>query len=270
MPDSPTPNATPSEPAARPLGGQTVLVARPEVASEKAADPLVGQLRQWGAEVLTQPAIRITDPPDWRPVDQAIAQLAEFDWAVFSSANGVRFFLGRLFHLGGDVRRFEGMKIAAIGPGTAEALQEHGLRADRVPTEFHAEALADALSPLAAGRRFLLVRASRGREVLRERLQAAGAHVEQVVAYQSTDVARADPDVAARLAAGQIDWVTVTSSSIAVALARFFGDDLRRCRLASISPVTSSALRELGLAPAAEAREYTLLGLARAILEAGG
>jgi uroporphyrinogen III methyltransferase/synthase len=92
--------------------------------------------------------------------------------------------------------------------------------------------------------------------------------VDQVVAYQSTDVETADPDVAATLAAGQIDWITVTSSAIARSLVRLFGADLGRARLASISPVTSGVLRELGFAPAAEATRYTTEGLVDAIVSA--
>ncbi|MBN2578990.1 MAG: uroporphyrinogen-III C-methyltransferase [Pirellulales bacterium] len=262
--------------AARPLSGQTVLVTRPEVeggslispsVTPHLSDPLVEQLRELGGEVLVQPAIRLADPPDWTPVDRALSRLAEFDAVVFSSAHGVHGFLRRLWDGGGDARHFAGVKLATIGPGTAETLREYGLRADEVPSEFRAEALADLLTPDAAGKRFLLIRASRGREVLRERLEAAGATVEQIVAYSSTDVEQADPHVARELAAGKIDWVTVTSSSIATALVRLFGQQLRRSRLASISPVTSGVLGQLGFAPTVEAREHTMPGLAAAILE---
>ena len=92
--------------------------------------------------------------------------------------------------------------------------------------------------------------------------------VEQVVAYSSTDVKQADPEVSAALAAGSIDWVTVTSSAIAQSLARLFGDKLRHARLASISPITSGALRQLGYEPAAEASEYTIRGIVEAIASA--
>jgi uroporphyrinogen III methyltransferase / synthase len=254
------------------LRGLTVLVTRPEIQKGTSLinKSVMSPFSSLGAEVLFQPVIRLGDPPDWAPVDGAIARLAEFDWAVFSSANGVRFFLGRLEWLGSGAPGFCGVKLAAIGPGTAEALAERGLHADQVPAEFRAEALADALMPFAAGKRFLLIRASRGREVLRDRLESAGAIVEQVVAYSSIDVEQADPAITERLAAGRIDWVTVTSSSIAAALIRLFGPLLRRTRLASISPVTSAVLTELGYPPAVEAREYTLPGLASAIAEAAG
>jgi uroporphyrinogen III methyltransferase/synthase len=145
-------------------------------------------------------------------------------------------------------------------------LGNYHLQANLTPSEFRAEALADALAAEAAGRRFLLIRASRGREVLAEQLIAAGASVEQAVAYASSDVEQPDEAISARLAAGNIDWITVSSSSIARSLARLFGENLRRAKLASISPVTSATLGELGFEPAAEAKEFTAGGLAEAIL----
>lgn len=250
--------------AARPLFGISVLVSRPA----EPTDPLAGRLAELGAEVLLQPAIRISDPPDWRPVDAALARLDGFDWLVFSSVHGVRYLLGRLWAQGGDARRLGRLKLAAIGPGTAAELEKFGLRADLVPAEFRAESLAEALSGEAAGRRLLLARASRGRQTLAEGLAAAGAAVEQVVVYSSTDVERPEPDVAAALLAGRIDWVTVTSSAIARSLAALFGDDLRRAKLASLSPVTSGVLAELGFEPAVEAAQYTIDGLVSAIVNA--
>jgi len=268
-----------------PLRGLCVLSTRAEHVGTgsmptPAADPLVERLSALGAEVVLQPAIRIGPPADWRPVDDAIRRLGEFDWLVFSSANGVRFFFDRLAARKGDrpifVERqkeqspaasFVIPKLAAIGPGTAEELARRGLRAEVVPEPFRAEALADALAPGAPGKRFLLIRASRGRDVLRDRLTAAGAKVEQIVAYASDDVETADEAVATRLRAGRIDWITATSSAIARSLARLFGDDLRLAKLASISPLTSGTLRELGFEPAAEAKVYTLAGLADAIVE---
>ncbi len=246
----------------RPLFGQRILVTRPRQQVEAFADLLA----DYGAEVLVQPAIEIADPEDWRPVDRALGRLAEYHWVVFSSANGVNRFLDRLAQLGSDLRTLAPVKLAAIGPGTAEALAAYRLHADLVPDQYRAEALAEALVEQAPGRRFLLVRASRGREVLAERLTGAGGAVEQVVAYQSLDVVQPDPDIAAALRGGQIDWITVTSSAIAKSLVRLFGDDLRRAKLASISPITSETLRFLGYAPTAEASEYTMNGLAAAIL----
>jgi uroporphyrinogen III methyltransferase / synthase len=253
----PTQPATP-EPS-RPLAGVRIMVTRPT----NEPDPLAEQLRRLGADVIAQPAIEISPPDDWQLVDEALARLDQYEWLVFSSANGVRFFWQRLLERQREVERFP--RLAAIGPGTADEIARFGRKADLVPEQFRAESLAEALVAEAPGKRFLLARASRGREVLAEQLAAAGAVVDQIVVYTSADVAEADPEAAALLRAGQIDWITVTSSAIARSLVRLFGEDIRQAKLASISPLTSSVLRELGHEPAAEATEYTLPGLAAAI-----
>jgi uroporphyrinogen III methyltransferase/synthase len=262
--------------AARELVGKRILVTRPR----DQVGPLCERFEELGAEVLVQPAIRISEPPDWAPVDAALDRLDAYDWLVFSSANGVRYLLERLLGRGGDLRRLGQVRLAAIGPATAEELRRYHLRADVVPGEYRAEALADELvgrccsggstataAGLPAARpRFLLARASRGRELLAERLTAAGAAVDQIVVYSSTDVEQAEEEVAAAMSAGRIDWVTVTSSAIARSLVAMFGEQLRGCKLASISPVTSDTLRQLGHEPAAEATQYTTEGLVAAIL----
>jgi uroporphyrinogen III methyltransferase/synthase len=264
----------------RPLFGRTVLVTRPAgsvpiFGSEKmGTDPLSHKmpqrLRRLGAAVVCQPAIEITEPRDWGPVDAAIARLDAFDWLVFSSSNGVRYFLTRLMALGHDLRVLGGRRLAAIGPGTAEVLAECHLSVDVQPEMYRAEALAEALAPHAKGQRFLLARASRGREVLPATLAAAGGIVEQVVVYESRDVQRPDETVARATAAGQIDWTTVTSSAIARSLVKMFGDALRKTRLAAISPISAGVLRELGHEPAVVADRYTIDGVVDAILTAEG
>jgi uroporphyrinogen III methyltransferase/synthase len=250
----------------RPLFGRRVLVARPR----HQADALADLLREAGAEVLFQPAIEIAPPSDWGPVDAALERLDRYDWIVFSSANGVTHLLDRMWERHGDLRRLGRARIAAIGPGTADELLRYRLRADLVPDEYRAEALAGALAGDARGKRFLLVRASRGREVLAEGLRAAGGEVEQVVAYRSLDVQQPDEEIAAALSADRIDFIAVTSSAIAQSLARMFGDSLRRARLVSISPVTSATLRGLGFPPHAEAVQYTMAGVVEAILKTDG
>jgi len=248
--------------ASRPLFGRTVLVTRP---AHQAAE-IVDRLTSLGAATLNQPAIEITPPTDWGPLDAAIADLASYDWLVFSSANGVRFFLDRILETGRDLRQLVGCRLAAIGPATAESLKDYHLRADLQPDEYRAEALAEQLTPEAAGKRFLLLRASRGREVLAETLRGAQAEVEQVVAYQSHDVRQADPEVATALTEGKIDWVTVTSSAIARSLVQMFGDHLEKAKLAAISPLTASVLLDAGYQPTVVASQYTMEGLLEAIL----
>lgn len=247
----------------RPLAGCRVLVTRPR----HQANALVAPLLEAGADVVCQPAITIGPPPSWQPVDASIARLHSFDWLVFSSTNGVESYLGRLCQQG-DLRQLAHVKLAAIGPGTAEELARWHLRADLVPEQYRAEALAECLASAAAGQRLLLVRASRGRETLAERLTATAASVEQVVAYESRDIAEPDPTVVHQLEAGAIGWITVTSSAIARSLAHLLGDKLRTAKLVSISPVTTQTLEELGHRPAAEATEYTMPGVVEAIVRA--
>ncbi len=248
----------------RPLFGKTILVTRPAHQS----DELATDLRNLGANVLRQPAIEIAAPSDWKSVDDAIERLAEFDWLVFSSSNGVEYFMNRLQVCGYDMRQLGGVKLAAIGPGTVAALATFHLQADLHPDIYRAESLAESLAPHARGKTFLLARASRGREILAEMLTAAGAIVEQVVVYESRDMPSPDEDVARELSAGNIDLTTVTSSAIARSLVRLFGEDLRKTQLAAISPVTAATLTELGFAPAIVAVTYTTDGLNDAILAA--
>jgi uroporphyrinogen III methyltransferase/synthase len=252
----------------RPLFGRKIVVTRPLDQCEALARPLA----ELGAEVLAQPAIRISPPEDWSRVDAALARLNEFDWLVFSSSNGVRMLLDRLLASGRDMRALGNAKLAVIGPGTADELARYRLKADLMPTdEYRAESLAEVLRGRegegARGRKFLLVRASRGREIVAEELAAAGAHVEQVVVYRSDDIQQPEERVAELLANGQIDWITVTSSAIARSLIALFGEDLKKARLASISPITTQTLAELGYPVAAEAKEYTMPGVVAAIVK---
>jgi uroporphyrinogen III methyltransferase / synthase len=248
----------------RPLFGHTVLVTRPE----HQADDLAAEFRYLGANVLFQPAIEICPPSDRKAVDNAIKRLSDFDWLVFSSRNGVEYFFERLLATGNDARQLSQIKLAAIGPGTAEALSEFHLKADVQPDEYRAEAFAEALAPHARRKKFLLARASRGREVLAESLAAAGAIVEQVVVYESRDVTTPNDNVAKALADGRIDFTTVTSSAIARSLVQLFGDNLRKTRLAAISPLTASVLADLRYPPAIIAETYTTEGLLTAVLTA--
>ena len=247
---------------ARPLFGRPVLVTRPSDGARAMRD----RLEELGARVLVEPAIEISDPPDWAPVDRAIAALDAYRWLVFSSANGVHYFLRRLIDTGHDMRALGGVRLAAIGPATATALASYHLKADLAPGEYRAEALAEALAPEVSGSRVLLARASRGREVLAESLTAAGAEVDQAVVYQSSDVTTPDEGVLEALQAGQIDWTTATSSAIARSLVNLYGDGLHKTHLVSISPLTTAVLRDLGHAPAAEAAQYTSDGVVDAIL----
>lgn len=250
--------------AQRPLFGQTVLVTRPAGQARSLASPL----EEAGAQVLVEPAIEVRHPADWGPADRALFRLADFHWLVFSSVNGVNAFMSRLWATGRDPRALGTVKLAAIGPATAAALEAYHLQVDRCPSRYQAEYLAEALLGDAAGKRYLLVRASRGRELLARELRNAGAAVEQAVFYESLDRPVASPSMRGAMAESKIPWTTVTSSAIARSLVGMFGEDLRHTALVSISPVTSNTLRRLGFEPSVEARSATMEGVVQAILEA--
>jgi uroporphyrinogen III methyltransferase/synthase len=250
--------------ASLPLFGRRVLVPGSPAASRKLRE----QLTRLGAEVVLQPAIRVRAAADPAPLDAALDHVEGYDWLVFSSANGVDAFLDRMRARGEDARRLHGVRLAAIGTGTADRLAHHHLVADLVPQAWVAESLAAALLNGGGAHRLLLVRADRGREGLGSALEAGGALVDQVVAYESSDVTEADPEVAAALAAGEIDWITITSGGTARSLARLYGDAATSARLASIGPIASQALRELNWAPSTEAAPHTTAALVHAILRA--
>ncbi len=252
----------------RPLFGKRVLVTRPR----HQAGEFVRRLEELGATTLLLPAVEVREPADWGPVDDALGRLATFDWLVFTSVNGVHAFVGRLRRTGRDLRALGGLRLAAIGPSTADALRGYHLEPDLVPDEFRSEALVAALRERVAGRRVLLARADRGRELLRDEL-AAVADVEQVAVYSQTDAADAPPEVLEALSSGGVDYVTLTSPNIARVLGRLVDAEARQrimsggVKVVTISPVTSAAVRELGWPVAAEAREYTTAGVTAALLE---
>jgi uroporphyrinogen III methyltransferase/synthase len=252
----------------RPLFGKRVLVTRPRA---QAAD-LVRRLEQLGAVPLVLPALEITPPSDWSAVDAALANLPAYQWLVFTSANGVEALIRRLRATGHDLRALGHLRLAAIGPSTADALRAFHLEPDVVPARFESESLAAALKDRVRGQRVLLARADRGREVLRQEL-AQAAVVDQVAVYHQRDGVDTESESFASLRRGEIDFVTLTSSNIARALARALDAPCRgrlaagETRIVTISPVTSATVRELGLPVAAEATEYTAAGLVDALVK---
>jgi uroporphyrinogen III methyltransferase / synthase len=249
-----------------PLFGQRIVVTRP--AGE--ADDSAGVLEGSGAEVLVAPTVEILPPADYAEVDRAIGRLDDFDWLVFTSGNGVRHFLDRLGALGRDLRALGPLKLAAIGPATAEALADYRLRADLVPESFRSEALAEALAPRVTGLRVLLARADRGRTILRDELEKV-ARVEQIAVYRNADADALPAAVLERIAEGSVDWITLTSSAITERLHALLPEESRRrvgreIRLASLSPVTTATADRLGWPVAAEAGTYTWDGLVDAIV----
>jgi uroporphyrinogen III methyltransferase/synthase len=251
----------------RPLFGQTIGITRPEEQADGAVDRAI----ELGAQPVVLPTLEIGPPDDWAPVDAALLRLSDFDWLVCTSVNGVRSLLQRLRDQGGDARCLGNCRIAAIGPATAAAFAKFGLKCDLLPHEFRAEALAEALAPQVAGRRVLWARANRGRDVLPERLAAAGARLEQVVVYTNRDVAQWPAAEASLVESGGLDWIGLSSPSIARNVVRLLTPTARaqvggRTRVCAISPITAAAARDVGLPVAVTARDYTWEGMFLAMI----
>lgn len=260
QPASPTVEPMGGDAARRPLAGRTVLITRPAGQGGELSSLVAAH----GGSSVHLPVIRIGPPASWDPLDAAIGAADSFDWIVFASANGVRSFAGRLRHAGRDARHLGTARIAAIGRATAREAALHGLPCDLVPDEHRSEGIVAALGAGARRARFLLVRADRGRDVMRRDLEALGHHVTEVAAYASLAVDALDPAALMALERG-VDWITVTSSFIAESALRLFGDRLRRWRVASLSPVTTATLAAAGVTPTVEAAEPSTAALVEAI-----
>lgn len=261
---SPRASATP-----RPLGGRTVVVTRAAAQAQRFTELLAAA----GARVVEAPAIVIVPPPSWEPLDTALAALDTFTWVVFTSTNGVLMVDRRLAALGLGWPALAGRRVAAIGPATADALREHGVRVDVVPAEYRAEGLVSRLRGVLTGSdRVLLPRAAQTRDVLVTELRALGVQVTEVAAYATRKADGHAARLAEALAAGAIDAVTFTSSSTARNFAEAFSEDERRAwrgrfAVASIGPITAATAAEYGLPTDIMPAEYTIPALARAIAE---
>lgn len=248
-----------------PLFGRRILVTRPRAEGVQVA----AGLEEMGAEAILAPMIEIRPLTDTTPIDRAIGRLSSYDWVVFTSPNGVRGFFDRVESGGRDARVFGQSKIAAIGPKTAETLAGYRLFADLIAETFRSESLAADLAGHVLGKRILLIQADRGRPLLRESLEAI-AHVDRLPTYENQDVPSLDPPTARRLLDGSLDWITVTSSAIAARLHALAPPSLhdrigRTIRLASISPLTTATLAQLGWRVEVEAPEATWDSLVEAI-----
>lgn len=253
----------------RPLFGLRIGITRPAHQCDEVAEKITALSGQ--PVFLPLIEINAVDSDARQQVSRIFRQLPDFDWLIFTSINGVEAFFRYLWDDGLDVRALCHLKLAAIGTSTAAALEEYGLRADVVPADFRAEALAAALVPHAEGRRVLWARANRGRDVLPATLTAAGASVTECVVYRNDDVETLPADLRTSLQSESLHWVGLSSPSIARQFAKLLqqsGIDpgASGVRIATISPVTSAAAAEAGLKVSAEATQYTWDGILEAIV----
>jgi uroporphyrinogen III methyltransferase/synthase len=245
----------------RPLFGLRVVVTR---AREQAGE-LAMRLQGQGAATVEVPAIEIRDPADGgAALAAAVDRLGDYAWVVLTSPNGARRLLDAVRDRGRDARAFAGARLAAIGPGTAEALAAANLEVDLVPPRFVAESLLDALpAPSATGGPLLLVRAAVARDVLPEGLRRRGWHVDVVEAYRTEQAPLAEEQAAAVAGA---DVVTFTSSSTVSNFLAAMGGRPVPPVVAAIGPITAATAREHGLAVDVEAEVHTIDGLVDALV----
>ncbi|HWW45944.1 MAG TPA: uroporphyrinogen-III C-methyltransferase [Acidimicrobiia bacterium] len=241
----------------RPLFGRTVVVTR----AREQASGLRATLETLGAAVAELPAIVV------EPLAVTLPDLSRFAWLVLTSANGVEALFAALRAAGRDARALAGVRVAVIGPGTAAALDAHGVHADLLPERFVAEALLEAFpAPSRPGEAVLVARAAQARDVLPDGLGARGYTVEVLPLY-ATRPAPPDDEVVAALHAGRVDAVTFTSSSTVTNFCDAVGPLEHPPLVVSIGPVTSATARERGLHVDAEASEHTIDGLVARLVE---
>jgi uroporphyrinogen-III synthase len=248
------------------LRGKRVLITRP---SGQAGD-FAELLRAYGAIPVIFPTIRISPSEETPALDRALQGLNRYDWLVVTSVNGVRGMWERLDALG-IAKLPASLKVAAIGPKTAAAMQGKGVECDFVPTEYVAEAILPGLGDL-RGKRVLLLRAHIARQALPQAILQAGGTPEEIAVYRTVP-AQINPEALEDLRQG-IDILTFTSSSTVrsfIDIAREAGLDPQalpgKPLIACIGPITAQTAREESLAVHLVAHKYTTAGLVEALIE---
>lgn len=248
-----------------PLFGKRIVVTRDRRQAAELAEPL----EALGAEAILLPVIEIREAADRAPLDQAIERIDSYDWLIFTSANGVRYFIERLDASERDLRALKA-RICAIGPATRAAVEALHLKVDKMPEEYVAESLVKAFKGEDLNwRRILLPRAAVARDLVPMELRRRGASVDVVEAYR-TVLPEGAADRAREVMAKKPHWITFTSSSTVTNFIEAAGAEAITAvkigvKIASIGPITSATIREHGLEVDAEARPHTTAGLVEAI-----
>ena len=230
----------------KPLNGMRIVITR----AESEAPSLAEKLRELGAKTLVLPTIAILPPESTDELDRVIREVGEFDWVVFTSVNGVRFFHERAKTLNVSFDRLNLVKVAAIGPATADALERLGRKPDYVPDEYLSEEIAHGLGDV-RGKRILLPRADIASKKLPSLLMQRGAFVDEVVAYRTVIPDDLTPNRLKQIFAGGVDMITFTSPSTVRNFARAVGATelerlLKSVKVACIGPVTVEACEGIG------------------------
>jgi len=250
------------------LFAKKILVTRPE----EQAQGLARMLSDLGSRVYLLPTIKIIPPKNWRKIDEAIAGLSRYDWVLFTSVNGVKFFFQRLHSAKKDVRHLSGIRIGAIGPVTAGALNEVGIIPDLLPEKYSGEGIVAVLEKLPiAGKRFLLPRPAVASDFLPEKITSLGARVDVVEAYQTVLPEYDDDRLGSFVEDGPLDMITFTSPSTVDNLLHLVkGKPVEKgvsgAKIACIGPITAQRAAEKGLEVTIVPDTYTIEGLLDAIV----
>jgi uroporphyrinogen III methyltransferase / synthase len=240
----------------KPMFGHRILVTREHSGG-------FDELEDLGAEVIQFPTIEIMPPESWDELDRAIDSVEKYNWLIFTSANGVRFFFSRLFDRDRDIRELKGISICAVGSKTAAPIRKLGIKVDLIPDSFNAEGLIDAFTregkfgPSAKGMKpfesmkFLLPRAEIAREILPEKIRELGGEIDVPVAYRAVKPEMHGKRLKRFLKEGRITVATFTSAATFNNFREILREDadelLKRVSIAAIGPVTAKAIEKAGL-----------------------
>jgi uroporphyrinogen III methyltransferase/synthase len=249
--------------------GKKILITRARSQSSEFA----ARLQKLGAEVIEFPTIEILPPSNWEGLDRVIHQLESYDWIIFTSANGVHFFWQRLRDKRKNVSLPPTMKVAAIGPATAKTLKEKGIRVAYMPKEFVAEGILKGFEKRQIkGKRILLARAKKARDILPKGLRRMGAQVDVIEAYRTVKSKGGVRRLKEFLTKKKIDAITFTSSSTVEHFVELLKKEdlkklLKHMAIACIGPVTAKTAKEWGMKVHIQPKQYTIPGLTQAILD---
>ena len=255
----------------RPLFGKQIIVTR----TRDQASELVAGLEESGANCLEYSTINIEPVESYEEFDGELERLAEYNWILFTSINGVHFFFKRLYKRGMDARDLKGPSIAVVGKATADALLDYGVKADLMPETFTGEGLAETLLDKGVeGRNILIPRAVRAREILPETLRGAGAQVRVVPVYLNAPPKGRKDELRAEIESGRVDMVTFTSSSTVRNFLTMVDAEsqeelaglMERVTITAIGPITAKTIIDSGLKVDIQPEEFTIPAMIDAIV----
>ena len=249
-----------------PLFGKTFVITR----AEAQAESFINMLEERGAEAFLYASIKTVPPDDWGPMDKSLEKLSDYNGLIFTSVNGVHYFLQRLKEKNKDIRDLKGVRVYAIGPKTKEAIYDLNISVDTVPENYVAESLIECIGKdNIDGKSFLLPRATVARDILPNTLREMGASIDVVSVYQTIAPKQSDSSFLRRLDEGSIDVITFTSSSTVInfldRLDKKYHEKLYGITIACIGPITQKTAEERGLKVSIVPDQYTLDGLISAI-----